>query len=230
MDETTLSVFVDESGRFQHPDPSSRFYIVGMVFHDQRVDVSKLIEDFDRSIAELGLDREAFVFHAGPLIRKEKGYEYLTRKMRGRIYRRMVTFARKVDFKYHCLCVDKKYINSSLQIVSKLRNQLDDFIAEHRAYLSSLGCLKVYYDCGQSPVTNLLHQSFANVGCKVEFAQGVRPHNYKLFQIADLMCTLTLEAKKYELAERPTDSEFRFFGGSRAFKKEELKLLAAKKF
>ena len=44
MDETTLSVFVDESGRFQHPDPSSRFYIVGMVFHDQRVDVSKLIE------------------------------------------------------------------------------------------------------------------------------------------------------------------------------------------
>ena len=64
MDETTLSVFVDESGRFQHPDPSSRFYIVGMVFHDQRVDVSKLIEDFDRSIAELGLDRDAFVFHA----------------------------------------------------------------------------------------------------------------------------------------------------------------------
>ena len=122
MDETTLSVFVDESGRFQHPDPASRFYIVGMVFHDQRVDVSKLIEDFDRSIAELGLDHEAFVFHAGPLIRKEKGYEYLTRKMRGRIYRRMMTFARKVDFKYHCLCVDKKYINSSLQIVSKLRN------------------------------------------------------------------------------------------------------------
>ena len=140
-----MSVFVDDSGRFQHPDPSSRFYIVGMVFHDQRVDVSKSIEDFDRSIAELGLDREAFVFHAGPLIRKEKGYEYLTRKMRGRIYRRMVTFARKVDFKYHCSCVDKKYINSSLQIVSKLRNQLDDFIAEHRAYLSSLGCLKVYY-------------------------------------------------------------------------------------
>ena len=108
MDETTLSVFVDESGRFLHPDPASRFYIVGTVFHDQRVDISKLIEDFDRSIAELGLDREAFVFHAGPLIRKEKGYEYLTRKMRGRIYRRMVTFARKVDFKYHCLCVDKK--------------------------------------------------------------------------------------------------------------------------
>ena len=31
MDEMTLSVFVDESGRFQRPDPSSRFYIVGMI-------------------------------------------------------------------------------------------------------------------------------------------------------------------------------------------------------
>ena len=26
--------------------------------------------------------------------------------MRGRIYRRMMTFARKVDFRYHCLCID----------------------------------------------------------------------------------------------------------------------------
>lgn len=31
--ERTLSVFVDESGRFLHPDAISRFYIVGMVFH-----------------------------------------------------------------------------------------------------------------------------------------------------------------------------------------------------
>lgn len=36
----TLSVFVDESGRFQHPDPDSRFYIIGMVFHDQSDDIA----------------------------------------------------------------------------------------------------------------------------------------------------------------------------------------------
>ena len=38
--EKTLSVFVDESGRFQHPDRDSRFYIVGMVFHDQSADIT----------------------------------------------------------------------------------------------------------------------------------------------------------------------------------------------
>ena len=69
---------------------------------------------------ELGLDHEAFVFHAGPLIRMEKGYGVMNRRFRGRIFDRMMTFARHVDFRYHCLCVDKKYIDSSLQILSRL--------------------------------------------------------------------------------------------------------------
>ena len=71
-----LSVFVDESGRFQYPDKDSRFYIVGMVFHDQSMEISRAVEEFKRSLLSLGLDSEAFVFHAGPLIRREKGYEY----------------------------------------------------------------------------------------------------------------------------------------------------------
>ena len=117
----TLSVFVDESGRFLYPDGDSRFYIVGMVFHDQSVDISSAVRDFDRSIYSLGLDPEAFVFHAGPLVRREKGYEFFSRNHRGKIYNRMMTFARRIDFKWHCLCVDKKYINSTLQIVGRLQ-------------------------------------------------------------------------------------------------------------
>ena len=34
MSGETLSIFVDESGRFQYPDADSRFYILGLVFHD----------------------------------------------------------------------------------------------------------------------------------------------------------------------------------------------------
>ena len=45
--------------------------------------------------------------------------------------------------------------------------------------------VKVYYDCGQSPVTNLLHKTFEEeLGKRVEFAQGVHPANYRLFQLA----------------------------------------------
>ena len=42
MDKKTLSVFVDESGRFRHPDSDSRFYIVSLVLHDQSVDIPSL--------------------------------------------------------------------------------------------------------------------------------------------------------------------------------------------
>ena len=52
----TLSVFVDESGRFQYPDDGSRFYILSMVFHDQSIDISPLVADLERSESELGLE------------------------------------------------------------------------------------------------------------------------------------------------------------------------------
>ena len=228
MAEEALSIFVDESGRFQHPDVDSRFYILSMVFHDQSVDVRPLIQKYEESLEYLGIDSQAFVFHAGPLIRKEKGYEYFRRHLRGKIYSRMMSFARKVDFKYHCLSVDKKYISSSLQIAMRLGEKLDAFISSHRSMLSALGRVKVYYDCGQTPVTNLLHRSFVDIGCSVEFAQGVQPRDYKLFQIADLICTLNLVKLKIETGEQLTESEHRFFGGISAFKKNEAKFLTSK--
>ena len=95
-----LSIFVDESGRFQFPDANSRFYILGLVLHDQSQPVDSYVADLQRAEDEIGL--EGHCFHAGPLIRKEKGYEFMSRKWRGRILSRMMAFAQKVPFKYHC--------------------------------------------------------------------------------------------------------------------------------
>lgn len=225
--EKTLSVFVDESGRFLHPDADSRFYIVGLVFHNQEEDISQAVNEFNRSMESLGIDPESFVFHAGPLIRREKGYEFLSRHYRGKIYCRMMTFARRINFKWHCLSVDKKFINSSLQIVSKLQTQLDDFIASQKPMLDDIDRVKVYYDCGQSPITKILQKSFTGLGEKVEFASGVQPRRYKLFQLADLICTLNLVDAKIKVGERLTDSEYKFFGGKSAFRRSEAKFLAA---
>jgi len=223
----TLSVFVDESGRFLYPDTDSRFYIVGMVFHDQSMDITNAIRDFNRSICGLGLDPDTFVFHAGPLVRREKGYEFFSRNHRGKIYNRMMTFARRIDFKWHCLCVDKKYINSSLQIVTKLQAQLDEFIESHRPFMEEVEKVKVYYDYGQSPVTKILQKSFTALGDKVEFAVDVQPRRYMLFQLADLICTLNLVSMKIKTGEPLTDSEYRFFGGRGAFRRNEAKFLAS---
>lgn len=227
MKHMTLSVFVDESGRFQHPDPDSRFYILGMVFHDQGESIAEQIEALARS--EVEIDIEGHCFHAGPLIRKEKGYEFMSRRLRGRIFSRMMAFASKTPFRYHCLCVDKKLIDSARQIVTRLQRELVAFIDDRRDVLENVDSVKVYYDCGQSPVTNLLHKTFEeSLGSRVSFAQGVHPADYRLFQLADLVCTLHLIERRLETGLPMTKSEIRFFGGPRDFKRNVLRKIKGK--
>lgn len=227
MAANTLSIFVDESGRFQYPDADSRFYILGLVFHDQAQPIDRYVADLEKAEDEIGL--EGHCFHAGPLIRKEKGYEIMSRKWRGRIFARMMAFAQKVPFRYHCLSVDKKLIDNLDQIVERLNRQLADFISEHRADLMDVATVKVYYDCGQAPVTNLLHKTFVELlGRRVEFAQGVQPANYRLFQLADLVCTLHLIERRIQEGDMMTMSEVRLFGGPRDFKRNVLKKLKSK--
>ena len=110
-----------------------------------------------------------------------------------------------------------------------LFRSLVDFISEHRADLLDVETVKVYYDCGQSPVTNLLHKTFVEeLGKRVEFAQGVQPANYRLFQLADLVCTLHLIERRIQEGDMMTLSEVRLFGGPRDFKRNILKKIKVK--
>ena len=227
--ENKLSIFVDESGSFLYPDHDSRFYVIGMVFHDQSIDISRQLGDMDRSIDEIGLDPETFVFHAGPLIRREQGYEFLGRRLRERVFSRMMTFARKVDFKYKCIAADKRYITGPAQLSEKLKKELLDFVKRHKTMLERLDAVKIYYDCGQSTITNILNEVFVGqLTCPVEFAQGVRPSRYRLFQLADLVCTLNLIALKLDSGIMMSRSETKFFGGPKAFKHNFLRRIKAK--
>ena len=65
-----ISVFIDESGSYEHDRQSSRYYLVCMVFHDQAVDISAEIKKLENTLEAIGLDRLHCV-HAGPLIRRE---------------------------------------------------------------------------------------------------------------------------------------------------------------
>jgi len=62
----------------------------------------------------------------------------------------------------------------------------------------------------------------------VEFAQNVKPQSYKLFQVADLICTVSLIEQRLVNGERMTDSEYAFFGGPHMFRRNVLKYLKRK--
>ena len=101
MAKGTLSIFVDESGIFKYPDPLSRFYILSLVLHDQSQDISRPLADLSRGVADLGFDPDDFVFHAGPIIRKEDGYSLLSRHWRSRVFDRSACLQAQCSPKAH---------------------------------------------------------------------------------------------------------------------------------
>ena len=63
---------------------------------------------------------------------------------------------------------------------------------------------------------------------RIEFAQAVKPERYRLFQIADLVCTIRFIDEKIRVGEGMTPSEFKFFGGPKEFRHNVLRYIKAK--
>jgi len=71
----------------------------------------------------------------------------------------------------------------------------------------------------------------AVIGClfssSVEFVSDVKPENYRLFQAADLLCSVELVAARMN-ANCMSVSGCRFFGEEREFKRNILRQIKAK--
>ena len=81
--------------------------------------------------------------------------------------------------------------------------------------------VKVYYDNGQVEVTKLLSSVFVSFLENVEFRR-VFPSDYRLFQAADLVCSLKLLDLKKGKNEL-TRTEMLFFEDERTLQKKYLK-------
>ena len=226
-DRNILSIFVDESGNSSFEKESSRFYIVCFVMHNQNSSIEEHVRKLDSDLDRMGFSN--LCFHAGPIIRHEDGYEFMNWELRNRIFSKMMAFYRKAELSYHCFTVDKQFVSSESQIVDRLKTDIKAFLEGLRLSSENSQPLKVYYDCGQTPITNMLKEAMTSVyGNGWEFAQDVKPIKYKLFQVADLICTTTLIEQKIINGLQMTKSEDKFFGGFRNFKRNVLKLIKRK--
>jgi len=227
LNNSVLSVFVDESGVLSKDDPTSRHYIITLVAHDQSFPIADAAERLDRELDSIGIAN--LCFHAGPLIHAHDQFMFMNWDLRRKIFYRMLAFANHVPFRYACLSVDKKYASSTSAIIDDLERQLSNLIDKHRLDLSGFETVKIYYDCGQKPVTNLLHDFFeSRTHIQVAFAQAVKAPRYKMIQVADLVCTLRLIAIKLDAGLPLSKSEEKFFGGARAFKHNVLRVIRRK--
>ncbi len=219
-----LSIFVDESGDFGEYDHHAPFYIISLVFHDQSVDISNDLTKLENEMCNIGWPNHCF--HAGPVIRSEHEYKECDLEERQRILRKLITFTRQLDIKQKSVFIEKKQFDDAIQATGRLSKLLSVFIRNNLELFLQYDSVKVYYDNGQIEVTRILSSVFNALLDNVEFKKVI-PSQYRLFQVADLVCTLKLAELKME-NHILSKSEHFFFNDERTLKKNYLKVIRDK--
>ena len=158
----------------------------------------------------------------------------MLRETRQAIFRKMAAFVRKSPITYRCFSIDKHFDSRDAAVHDHLLQDITRFLVsradEINAFddeINAFDKVKIYYDNGQSQVKDLLAEAFAMYSSKTEFMPNVHPDSYRLFQAADLLCTVELVAAKARCGELSV-SEKRFFGEKREFLRNILKPIRSK--
>ncbi len=215
-----LSIFVDESG----DTGNSRYYLVTLVFHEQSHDLSDTLARYNQLIRDKQL--VDMPMHLGPLLTGHKEYESLSVGTRKSHLSCFAMFAERVPFGYITLSYEKKlYADRPEKLLASIKRDLVVALFDNLPYLQQFDRVKIYYDNGQSIVTEAVHKAIEYVLWKdVVVYRLVTPADYRLFQLADYICTLELTALKYR-AHAETATDRMFFGQWGSFKKNYLKKL-----
>ena len=221
-----LSIFIDESGDFGEYSHHSPYYIITMIFHEQNVDISNAINHLNTELSYLGLNNHCI--HTGPIIRKEDIYQNMSIIERRQIFNKMMAFIRNIDIKFKSFYIEKKHIEDSVEAVGKLSKQISQFIRDHYETFIQFDDVKIYYDNGQVEVSKILSSVF-NALLQNPIFKKVMPSDYKLFQVADFLCTMTLAKLKLESASF-SKSEMNFFGDVRDLKRNFFKHIEKKEW
>lgn len=219
-----LSIFIDESG---DAGRISKYYIVVLVFHDQSFELDQSIAGYNRMLWELGQDK--IPFHFGPLLNGNDSYKWKNVASRLKL---LVTFAmmfNKLPISYACFSYEKRGVASTPRGLAKhIERDVMEYFRSHLAYLQGFDEIKIYYDGGQSIVTQAMHSAIERtIGRKATIFKDASPRNYLLSQVADYICGIELTGIKFDRGEQ-TKTDLEFFGSGRAFKKNYLRKVRRK--
>ncbi len=222
-----LSIFVDESGDFGPYAKHSPFYIITMILHNQSLDISKDIAKLSSEFINLGYTND-FVVHTGPLVRKEEIYCNMPPNDRRAIFSKLFFFTLRADIQYKSFVFDKRQYKDTMKMEATMARELSLFIRTNLPFFQSFDNIILYYDNGQKQITRMLNNVLATE-LKEYDVRCVLPKDYKLFQAADLICTLELIDAKCKSGDL-TKSEIAIFHSKRDLYKQFIRPIKKKAF
>lgn len=220
---STLSIFVDESGDFG--SSHSGYYVVGLVMHEQHDPLESHLETLNRRLREIGLDNHTV--HSGSAIRGEAEYRDIDVGTRKAAFARMNAFVRAAPIRHHAVALRRRDHPRRIELEGAIAREMGAFLHEKSAYFRSFRNVIVYYDNGQAELTRILNAVMNAYFLRVEFRR-VLPAEYRLFQAADLVCSLEL-LKAKDADGALTRSDLYFFESARKLRKDYLKALEVKR-
>lgn len=215
MADKIISCFIDEAGDFGEFETHSPFYIVTIVVHEQNHSIQSDVDTLEQYLTSLGFPNHAL--HTGPLIRRESVYEDMNIEERRKLFNLLFRFARKLPIQFFTVKVRKSECNNPDILEARLARAIHLELNKHLDYWRSFDKIIIYYDNGQKPIKRILNVLFNSEFSNVEIRR-ISPANYKLFQVADLICSLEHINSKIEIGQF-SNTETEFFISRREFKR-----------
>ena len=220
-----LSVFIDESGDFGEITERPAYYLVTLLFHDQKNDIALNVKKLEDSTKNSGFDFE--YIHTGPVIRREDVFARLSIDERRKLLFKMLNFITGSPITYEVVMVNRKEAPDKISLSGRLGREISNVIEKYKAFFEGFDKIIVYYDNGQIELGAVLNTVFSIHFSNVEFRKA-EPQKYRLLQAADFICSMELlKIKKSE--NRLSKSEKQFFYKSQELKKTFFKAVDKKR-
>jgi hypothetical protein len=221
---SVISVFLDESGS---AGTDTKYYVLTLVFHEQDIDINPQLSRLNDSLGKLGFP-SGHALHTAPILRQKDAYKTMTLDLRRKLFDHLFTFARITGVTYKSFVIKNKEYPDRVLLSGRLSRELSLFFRENLEYFQSFSTVNVYYDNGQAEITALVYGIFSATFFNVDIRK-VTPADYRLFQVADLFCTLELCNAK-DAAKELSKAENMFFKGRGRLVKTYLKPLEKMRF
>ena len=220
-----LSVFIDESGDFGEITERPAYYLVTLLFHDQKNEIVSNVKKLEESTKNSGYDFE--YVHTGPVIRREDVFSGLSIDERRKLLFKMLNFIVSSPITYEVAVVNRKEAPDKISLSGRLGREISNVIGKHKEFFNGFDKIIVYYDNGQIELGAILNTVFSIHFSNVEFRKA-EPQKYRLLQAADFICSMELlKIKKNE--NRLSKSEKQFFYKSQELKKTFFKAIDKKR-
>ena len=179
-----LSIFIDESGDFGEITERPAYYLVTLLFHDQKNDIASNVKNL-RIVPRIP-DLILSIYIRDLLLDVFSG---LSIDERRKLLFKMLNFIVSSPIAYEMAVVNRKEAPDKISLSGKLGREISNVIVKHKVFFDGFDKIIVYYDNGQIELGAILNTVFSIRFSNVEFRKA-EPQKYRLLQAADFICSM----------------------------------------